>query len=177
MATPITQTNFEKGVRTSLGMGWANYADTLYTAGSPLIINNARTKLTCDGLGAATNKVYLPDGVTDFWDAGTNKLIAPRVGDSFEVRINFTASASNQDYFNIEFDIGAPVGVVSAVTLFHPKTAALKYSVSKSLFSLSTFITNGCEIYFNTTLQTPSGANVSFYDIEIFVRREFTLDI
>ena len=75
--------------------GWAYYKDDQYDdsalPGSALELTVTggvpdRTQLTIDGLEGTTNKNYLPDGVTDFWDT-TNDYIVAELGDSFDVRI------------------------------------------------------------------------------------------
>jgi len=49
-------------------VGFLDYND-LATATTPISVVGGNTvKLTNDGLGAFTNKLYPPDGVTDLWD-------------------------------------------------------------------------------------------------------------
>jgi hypothetical protein len=159
-----------QGIAGHRGNGWANYVDTQYTSGSPLIVNNARVQLTCNGLGAATNKEYLPAGVEDFWT--DNKIYLGGVGDSGDLRINFTALPQANAFFDIELDIGTDTpNIIAVETENVPKgNVETKFTIAFPIFSLDTFIANGCKIYINTT---DSDKRVDIYNISIFIKRDY----
>ena len=153
--------------------GWAIYIDSTYTSGSPLVINKAEANFPVNGLGSATNKEYLPTGVTDLWDAGsTNKIIADGVGDSYLCRLDFKAiSATANAYAVISFDVGSgSPNIIASETVTFPKGDGEihVFSTTISLFALDTFVDNGCKI----TISTVDGDhNISFYDFGIFIQR------
>lgn len=156
-----------------LGLGWANYRDSTYTSGSPLNANSAKVQLTNDGLGATTNTTYLPDGVSGFWNSSTNKITPSAVGDAFDLRIDMTAEpAAANDWFEIIIDIGDGSPDVPIVTrqVSLKKSGASKLSIGFPIYCLSTFLTNGGKIYLDTS---SSGDNISFYDIGIFLKRDY----
>ena len=155
-------------------MGWEICDDTAYTSGSPLSVDNARVLLTCDGLGPNSNNTYLPDGVTELWNTTSNKIISGSTGNAFDVRVNFTADGGvTGDIMELELDIGdgSPDIVISSNTITQPKGAGpFVVSVSFPLFSLSTFVTNGCKLYLNSS---NSGDDFDVYDISIFVKQDY----
>lgn len=168
----------DEGIERSLGIGWGNYADTLYTVGSPLVIANTKTQITCNSLGSDTNTDYLPESVTTFWDAVNNKIVAENVGDGFDTRISFKAKSSAKDsLFDVTFEIGDPSGIIIAgQTLICPKTALLetRYVLDIPIYALATFIANGCKIFIDTTID---GTTLSVYDIGVYVKRDYTQEI
>ena len=156
-------------------MGWEVSFDNTYTSGSPLTIaSSARTLLPCDGAGAQSNNTYLPTGVTELWDTTLNKIVSGQTGNAFDVRVQFqcdpaTAVAS---FFDIEFDIGdgAPDIVIASRTITIPKgTDPFTVSIAIPLFSLATFIANGCKIYVNNT----GGVSLDIYDIQVFIKQDY----
>lgn len=173
-----TTNQVEEGVERAIGIGWAVYDDSTYTSGSPLTIASTRTQLAIDGLGGSTNKTYLPDGVTDFWNTTTNAIIAQRLGDAFDVRLGFKATSSAvNSYFDIEFDIGngSPT-IIAGQTKIAPKGIGVEtqYTVDIPVYALSTFVTNGCAIYVDTT---DSAFTLSIYDMTILIKRDYTQEV
>jgi hypothetical protein len=153
--------------------GWVVYSDSTYTSASPLTIASARTKLTCDGLGAGTNKIYVPEGVTDFWDTTTNKVTPQNIGDAYDFRVQFKGKCSTVSaYFDFELDVGAPLNDIFRRTLSASKgaNAEISYSLGVPLFSLDTFIANGGDLYLNTI---DDGTTLTVYDIQIFIKRDY----
>lgn len=156
-----------------MGKGWAVYQDDTYTSGSPLVIASTQSQLTCDGAGSGTNKSYLPDGVSDFWNTTTNKITPENIGDCYDLRVQFKAKCSTVSaYFDFELDIGGALGIITARTLSSSKGANTeqRYSVGLPVFSLSTFVANGGTIYLNST---DDGTTVSVYDIQILIKRDY----
>lgn len=153
-------------------VGWAIYQDSQYTVGAPLTSNSAKTQLTINGLGASTNKTYLPTGITDFWSTVDNKILADQLGDAYDIRLDFKANPTTaSDYAQVIFDIGdgGPIPVVSRTITF-AKAGESSFSIGFPLSALNDFITNGCKIYFDTS---GSGDSINIYDISLFIKRDF----
>ena len=157
----------------SVYTGWAQYTDGEYTSGSPLSVNNSKVQITVNPTIGAGSKIetYLPSGVGEFWDSTNNRLIAQKEGDAYTVRLNFTGDpAGISDFGQIIFDIGdgAPDIPIATRTVSFAKATATTVSTTTSLFSLSTFVENGCKIYFDTS---DSGDSVDLYDISVVITR------
>ncbi len=164
-----TQTSATVSV-SSQATGWANYEDSTYTSGSPLVVNNARVKVTNDGVTSNITSQW-PSGAPDPWNTSTNKLIGESDGDSYDIRIEFTCNnGASVAYADLEFDIGGAIGVFSTSLITEAKGSGTSTdeTVMVSYFTGSTFISNGCDIYLNTT---PTGDNISFWDFKFFIRR------
>ena len=136
--------------------GWGFYADSTYTDVSPLVINNDKIQITCDGLDGATNTTELPTRLSNIWNTTTNVIDAKDAGDSFALRFAFKATAPQNGYFDIGLDIGADIIsspiVVASETKIHPKGAGVvsTYSFDVPIFTLSTFVANGGKLFIDT---------------------------
>jgi hypothetical protein len=170
-----TKTQVDEGVERGIGMGYGVYDDSTYTSASPLVIANTSTQITIDGLGSSTYTDQLPEGVTEFWDSVTNRIVTDTVGDAFDLRLGFKAkSSATNSFFDITFDIGDPSGIVVAgQSKVMPKglNTETRLTVDIPIFALSTFVANGCAIWFNTNV---SGITLSVYDITLMVKRDYT---
>jgi hypothetical protein len=150
--------------------GWAEYVDGTYVSFATGLALTTRTKLECDGLGAASNTTYEP-AVGPLWDTTNDKLLAYASGDAYDVRIEFKAQNTQPtSLFDVEFDIGGAVGVISERTSVMPKGAntTVNFSIGVPLYSLGTFVSNGCTLYL-----TPDTGTLTVWDIKIFVKRDF----
>lgn len=159
-------------------LGWAIYFDSVHTnVATELTVNNTRTQLPCDGLGAGTILTYLPDGVSALWDTNTNEIVSSALGNSYNVRVQFKAEAAvGATFFDIEFDIGDGSGpIIASRTLGAPKAGGveIQYSVGIPLFSMQTFTNNGCGIWIDTTVDTPGGSDIGIYDIQVMIQQVF----
>lgn len=156
----------------SRNTGWAFYDDNLYTSGSTLAVNAAKVELTCNGSGSQTNTSYLPQGVQDFWDTTNNKIIPQKVGDAYDIRLDFVADpAANGDWMEVVLDIGTvgtPIEVVRRSVSF-TKSTPQSISIGFPIFALSTFLANGGKFYLDTS---ESGDNINIYDISIYIKRD-----
>jgi hypothetical protein len=91
-------------------IGILDYND-LATATTPIVVTGGAgyVDLPNDGLGAFTNKLYPPAGVTDVWTAGTGLFDWSQLvlGDMVDIRLDVevTTSGANQD-FDIELELG-----------------------------------------------------------------------
>ena len=91
--------------------GYLVYSDA-GTAGTPIAhTGGVDTVFTNDELGAQTQKIYTPEGVTDLWHAGTTTFDFSELenGDMIDIRLNATVSttSNNQEIFiNLELGQG-----------------------------------------------------------------------
>ena len=152
--------------------GWGFYVDSTYTDVSPLVINNDKIQITCDGLGGATNTTELPARLSGIWNTTTNVIDAKDAGDSFGLRFTFKATAPQNGYFDIGLDIGtdiisSPI-VIASETKIHPKGAGVvsTYSFDVPIFSLSTFVTNGGKLFVDTR---DDAIAVNVHDINVLL--------
>ena len=157
--------------------GWANYADTQYVSTNHLVVANARTLYTIDGLGAGTNTNYLPAAAvsTGLFNTTSNFIVSSSIGNAFDIRLQFTAEATSLNTeFDIEFDIGAfgsTTNVISAKAIVSPKgTDPNAYIVTVPVYSLGDFVTNGCRIYINTKID---GSTWDFWDLRLFIKEDY----
>ena len=154
----------------SAKIGWEYYEDNVYTSGSPLAVNNARVQLTNDGLAAATNTDQGPIGHAALWSS--DAIQADSVGEAFNVRVDFTCNpAGVSDYCELEFDIGGGGSIIVASrTVSFQKTGNTIISNTTALFAGSTFVTNGCDLYINTS---NSGDSIDIFDISILIQKVY----
>ena len=94
-------------------IGFFDYAD-LATQTTPIsFVTGVEKKLTNDGLGSTTNKLFPPYGITDVWSSSTNACNFSQLslGDAVGIRFDVTATttASNQVVrAYIKLGIGTP---------------------------------------------------------------------
>ena len=156
------------------GKGWAIYFDDTYTVGSPFSVTAVAgiVKLQCDGAKSTTVTSELPTGVAALWDTVNDEIIGVAVGNSYDVRVGFKAKNTNiTGSFDILFDIGNPSGqVISARTYTFPKGAntEVQFSIGIPLFSMATFVANGCKVYIDSLI-----GDTTIYDISIFVKQDY----
>ena len=152
--------------------GWAHYTDSLTTP--TLALTTTFSKLTVDGTGGTSESNYLPKeirGVSELWDVATNKITPISVGDSYNLRLDLEITAKTGAVANlfIELDIGGgatPTIVIVDRILGIGKSAPFTLSISFPIFCLSTFVTNGGQIF----LATDSGT-ATIGKRSIFIQR------
>jgi len=152
-------------------IGWEYHQDNTYTSGSPLAVNNARVQVTNDSAGANTVTTESPYNHSALWSS--NKVIADHVGEGLILRVDFTCNpAGVSDYAQLQFDIGtgAPDIVVVDRTVSFQKTGDTLVSTTSALFVGSTFVTNGCKIYLDTS---SSGDSIDIFDIGVLVQKVY----
>jgi len=151
--------------------GWAIYDDQASHT-SAITVNNTKHPITIDGLGTTTNTTYLPAAVTEFWNTTNNKIVPAKLGDAYDIRLDFKAQPTNQsDYANLILDvgtIGSPIPVVTRSVSFL-KTGISSFSVGFPIGTLSDFLTNGGKFYFDTSV---SGDSVDISDVVLFMKRD-----
>ena len=92
-------------------LGLFDYND-LATATTPISITGGAgfTYLTNDELGAFTNKLFPPDGITDIWDASSNEFDFSQLplGSKIEIRLDLTVTTSGA---NTQIDGALELGI------------------------------------------------------------------
>ena len=153
--------------------GWAIYDDQASHT-SAITVNNTKHLITIDGLGTTTNTTYLPAAVTEFWNTTDNKIVPAKLGDAYDIRLDFNAQPTNQsDYANLILDVGttgSPIPVVNRSISFL-KTGISSFSVGFPIGTLSDFLTNGGKFYFDTSV---SGDSVDISDVVLFIKRDYS---
>ena len=138
-------------------LGWGNYRDG-ETSPATQTFTSTASKLQIDSLGSTTNETYLPveiRGISSLWDGTNDKITPVAVGDSYDLRIDLTVAtkASNPTILTLQLDIGGtgtPSIVVVSRDIGLSKTAPFTISVGFPIFCLSTFKTNGGDIFLST---------------------------
>lgn len=133
--------------------GWAFYKDD----SAEQTFDTTAAKLLISGGDSSSTSLYLPNdirGTGELWDT-TNSLIDPiQVGDSYTVRLDLpVTSRSGANYGVLELDIGgtsSPSIVIMSRRFDTTRAAPFDISMSFSLFTLSTFISNGGQFFITT---------------------------
>lgn len=91
--------------------GFVDYNDAA-TAITPIVVigGGADVLLTNDTLGAFTNELFLPVGVTSIWNSTTNQFDFSqlKLGDMVDIRMEVIADMSGP---NSEFDVDLELGI------------------------------------------------------------------
>lgn len=146
--------------------GWGVYADN---AAVSQVFNGTPTLLEINGLGSLTNEDHLPlviRGTGSLWDT-TNSFIKPlTIGDSYNLRIQatITATTSNPTRIEAALDIGGgatPTIVIAtdSQTLRGGNPQPVLFSFP--IFTLGTFIANGGQIFITVNSGTATISNRS----------------
>lgn len=127
-------------------LGWADYADTQYTALSPFSLNaNTDTILPNNGSGGV--QTYEPDGVTLY----ANDKITGITGESRLITVEYkiTPSSASATYVETWFDIGGSVGELYRRITGFPKGSGVERGVLGTTYAhtLGTWETNGATVY------------------------------
>jgi len=158
------------------GVGYANYVDSTYTSGSPLVLNSGNSYFATiqnDGLGAGSTTSQWPAGITEVWNTTTNKLVGINEGDMFDYRLSFKAQdGASSALIDITIDIGGTIGEISRRSVSVQKGASAETSieVSSEFFTGSTFLANGGTIGASTA---DSSTEMSIWDIRFLVYRKY----
>lgn len=146
------------GTWTYMPHGWAYYVD----AATAQTFTTTAAKLSIDGLDAATNTAYLPPeirGSGALWDTTNDKITPMKIGDAYSLRVDLPVSAKTGTPNSLIFqlDIGggaAPTTVIVDRDISITRTPPYTLSVGFPVFSLSTFVTNGGQIFISTDTGT-----------------------
>jgi len=152
--------------------GWAIY-DDLASATTPVSIANTKHQITIDGLGPVNETTYLPIGVTSLWNSTTNKITPAKLGDAYDIRVDFEVDATSvNDYANFIVDIGTDVSpnpIVNRSITFQ-KTGVSSFSVGFPVGVRSDFMTNGARLFIDTS---ESGSTIQLSNVDLFIKRDF----
>ena len=147
--------------------GWAVY----FGSTNSLTVAGDRNQIEIDGLGSATETNYLPATSGNLWVS--NQIVSGNTGNAFECRLQFQAdpAQSSDTHFDVEWDIGgAGTNVISTRTITSPKGAdPFVVSIAIPLFSLGTFVTNGCSIFINAD----SAQDFTITNFSIMVKQDY----
>lgn len=157
--------------------GWAYYRDS-ETSPATQTITTTPSILQIDGSGASSESGYLPlaiNGVSELWN--TNLINPISLGDSYDLRIDLEISAKSgtPNSVDLVLDIGGAAGITIPVvsrTINTSKTAPFDISVGFPIFCLSTFLSNGGQIFLSTDTGT-----VTIAGRGIFIKRDFSGDL
>jgi len=135
--------------------GWGNYKDNA----TAQTFTTTAAKLSIDGLGSTTETGYLPSGVSNFWNTTADTMTPDTLGDSYLIRLDLpiTAVTGSASYLEMEMDIGGaatPTVVIVDRQISVSAGSNKVVSVSFGVFSLSTFLANGAQIFLKTDANT-----------------------
>lgn len=155
--------------------GWAFYVDGETTPATQTISTTA-SKLLIDGLGGTSESSYLPleiRGSAELWDVGNNKITPINIGDSYDVRVSveITGKTASPNVLDVILDIGGAAGITIPVSEFQipvVQTPPFTATVAIPIFCLSTFLTNGGQIF----LQTDAGT-LTVAGRNILIKRDY----
>lgn len=147
--------------------GYGVYNGTNYTSGAPLVITEgSKVKLLNNAASAILGQ--LPDGQR-LWDSSTNKITPINSGDSYVMRVDFTAAnTSNTGAIELTLNIGGTQGDILAIpsSFIRGVNVFRRFTTSSLIFTLDTFIQNGGELYLESIRGT-----TSLYDLTIVLAR------
>ena len=133
--------------------GWGNYDDNA----AEQTFNTTAAKLSVNGSGSESNSSYLPRsirGSAELWDTVDDKITPANVGDSYTAVINLpVTSRTSANYLELELDIGGgatPSTVLATKRVECDRAAPFNLSITLPFFCLSTFLTNGGQLFLKT---------------------------
>lgn len=154
----------------AVGTGWAQYADTEYTASNPFIVS-AGSILNLPNNSLSTITSNLPSDINSFYDNNTGKIIGNNVGDALMLRVSFKCFTDNNNGFaEVSLDIGGTVGSVLELPINFPRGTGSgnvrPYTSTNLIYTLDTFVQNGGEVLIEGVRGT-----TTIYDIVYVIER------
>jgi hypothetical protein len=150
-------------------LGWASYQAANYTSEAPLSVSEGDTALL-ELTDLTVIDTYIPSDVEALYDV-TNSIIVPvQLGASYTVRISWKEESSiNAGRAEILLDIGPDdANVIPIVRQEFSLTKGIgiqqNFTTSILLYSLDTFMANGCKI----KLVSLAG-NTDIYDVTVLI--------
>ena len=138
------------GTWTKIKTGWGYYKDNA----SAQTFTTTPTRLSIDGAGSTSTSAYLPleiRGTDELWNTTGDYIKPIALGDSYVVRLDLPiTNKNNAQYAEVQLDIGggaSPSTVILTKRIETDRTAPFNHSLTMNLFSLSTFMANGCQIF------------------------------
>lgn len=149
--------------------GWANYADTTYTTGSPFLLTTAAGKVNLPNNAGTVVDSEKPSDITTFYN-GT--AITGQEGDAYSITIEFKVrptTAASDVRISTTIDIGGAVGELYPRDFSLTKGSGVEhYYISSFLYyTLDTWQANGGIVKVQAT-----NSNVEIYDIRYVIARE-----
>lgn len=145
--------------------GWADYADTAYSSGSPFAVSADTDTVVPNNAGTVVD-TYKPRDVTSFYD-GT--VITGRQGDHLSITLDMKLlpTSASTTYFEIWFDIGGAVGELYRRIISFPKGSGVirPLTATTGVYTLDTWEANGATVFCR------SNGPVSIYDIRYVIAR------
>lgn len=152
--------------------GWASYADTTYTSGSPRTLT-ADNDVRLTNNAANTIESQLPTDLTSMYDetADTNLgRILGVEGDGYMITVDLQASCASPSGASLElwFNIGGSVGELYRTTLtsFPKGTATHGCTRTIGVYTLDTWEANGAAVWIR-----PNNQNVNIWNIRYVIHR------
>jgi len=138
--------------------GWGHYKDDA----AAQTFNTTAAKLSIDGAGSSSESGYLPldiRGSAELWDTTNDKITPVAVGDQYDLRIDLpvTGKTGSPTLLTLELDISgaaSPTTVIVSRDISTSKTPPYTISVGFPIFTLSSFVTNGGQLFFKTDTGT-----------------------
>ena len=156
LRTAFTKTN-DNNTELYNTLGWGFYVED-QTVASTQVVTTTPTLIQIDGLGSTSSSDYLPyeiRGISELWDSSTSKITPIGIGDGYTLRLDLeiTAKTATPTELILDLDIGAgasPTIVIVERIIATAKTPPYVVSVAFPIFTLSTFVTNGGQIFLST---------------------------
>lgn len=152
--------------------GWEWFADSQYTAGSPLSLASATETQITNNRASASLTTYKPTTASPWWDASDSILLPDELGGMYVNRISFTlVPAATNQFFSIRFRAVATGSILFEQTFTLPKGAGVAniYSVDVPIF-YGTALASGGRFYIE------SSGPASMYDISCYIRKKWRPD-
>lgn len=132
------------------------------TVASTQTITTTASKIVIDGVGSTSTSAYLPyeiRGVSELWDTLNNKITPIAIGDGYTLRIDFTITAKSGSPTELLFDLDIGGGATPTIniverTIETAKSPPYNVSIGFPFFALSTFNTNGGQLFLATDTGT-----------------------
>ena len=150
--------------------GWGSYTDNVYTTGSPLTVTQGNTGIITNSAATLIN-TYLPTGVSSFYNPATSRITPENLGDSYVVRVNFTARTDNNSGSAVlGFNLGPTPGsdLILQRTITFPRGIGVDRPVTSSnlTFVTSNFLANGMRIELESIV-----GDTEIFDISFLISR------
>lgn len=130
-------------------LGWAQYKDTQYTSGAPLVVNAGASVSVGNNAGEVISD-HLPNGVAQLYDGTTGKILPVKLGDALVMRVNFKAFTDNNNGLaSLCLDIGATEPILEDDFQFPRGTGSgnvRSFSTTHLIYELNTFVSNGGDL-------------------------------
>ena len=145
--------------------GWASYADTQYTSGSPLAISGNAIVAVPNNAGTVI-ETQLPPDLTTLYSGGK---IRAKNGDALLLTIDFagTPSTATETHLDVWLDIGGAIGEFYRTTVTFPKGngATHRFAIALGPYAGATWEANGATVY------CQPNANLSLYEVRYMIQR------